>query len=91
MAILDKGHAHTLQEAIVGKRLWKNIWFLPVGKAWIKEVYKEVVPLNIVQVCTDNASVILEAMRILEMTYRHLYSQGCAAHILDLLFEDWRK
>ena len=52
---------------------------------------EEVGPRNIVQICTDNASVMLGAMRILERKYKHLYRQGCAAHILDLLLEDWGK
>ena len=46
---------------------------------------------NIVQLCTDNAAVMTGAMSSLLLRYPHMYKQGCAAHILDLLLEDWGK
>lgn len=52
---------------------------------------EEVGPQNIVQICTDNASTMLGAVKKLQIDYPHLYGQGCAAHILDLLLEDWGK
>ena len=52
---------------------------------------EEVGPQNIVQLCTDNAAVMTGAMRSLQERYPHMYMQGCAAHILDLLLEDWAK
>ena len=57
----------------------------------ISKYIDEVGPSNIVQMCTDNAAVMTGAMRSLEQKYPHMYRQGCAAHILDLLLEDWGK
>jgi len=52
---------------------------------------EKVGPSNVVQLCTDNASVMTGAMAKLVTLYPHMYRQGCAAHILDLLLEDWGK
>ena len=46
---------------------------------------------NVVQVCTDNAPVMTAASRPIFQSISHLYVQGCAAHCLDLLLEDWGK
>ena len=46
---------------------------------------------NVVQVCTDNAPVMASACRDIMQEIPHLYVQGCAAHCLDLLLEDWGK
>ena len=46
---------------------------------------------NVVQVCTDNAPVMASACRDLIQANPDLYFQGCAAHCLDLLLEDWGK
>ena len=46
---------------------------------------------NIVQVCTDNAPVMASARRDLMQSNPHMYVQGCVAHCLDLLLEDWSK
>jgi hypothetical protein len=46
---------------------------------------------NVVQVCTDNAPVMASACRDLIQANPGLYVQGCAAHCLDLLLEDWGK
>lgn len=46
---------------------------------------------NVVQVCTDNAPVMASAARDLIRANPDLYFQGCAAHCLDLLLEDWGK
>ena len=46
---------------------------------------------NIVQLCTDNAAVMTGALKSLQERYPHMYTQGCAAHIMDLLLEDWGK
>jgi hypothetical protein len=45
----------------------------------------------VTQIYSDNANAILGALDDLVGTYPHLYKQGCCAHILDLLLEDWRK
>ena len=51
----------------------------------------EVGPQNIVQVCTDNASSMLKAAQLITDKFPHIYIQGCAAHAMDLLLEDWGK
>jgi hypothetical protein len=48
-------------------------------------------PSNVTQIFSDNASAMLGALDDLVRTYLHLYKQGCCAHILNLLLEDWRK
>ena len=52
---------------------------------------KQVGPENVVQVCTDNASVMLNAMRLVQEEYPHIFIQGCATHAMDLLMEDMGK
>jgi len=64
-------------------------------KGYIAEKMKEnieaVGPHNVVQICSDNASAMLGAMDEVVRDYPHIYKQGCAAHIMDLLLEDWGK
>ena len=48
-------------------------------------------PKNVVQICTDNAAVMKSAAEILIARWPHLYFQGCAAHVLNLLLGDWGK
>jgi hypothetical protein len=56
------------------------------------KTYIEAIGLNnVIQICTDNASAMLGALDELVATYPHLYKQGCAAYILNLLLEDWGK
>ena len=43
------------------------------------------------QICTDNVANMLGAVDKVIETYPHIYKQGCAAHALDLLLEDWTK
>ena len=44
---------------------------------------------NVIQICTDNAPVMsLVACDVMRINC-HMYVQGCAAHCLDLLLEDW--
>lgn len=50
-------------------------------------IIKEVGPENIVQIVTDNASAFKNAGRELEKRY-NLYWTMCAAHCIDLIFED---
>ena len=57
----------------------------------LKEYIDEVGPHNVVQICTDNASAMLGAMDKVVEHYPHIYKQGCAAHIIDLMLEDWGK
>jgi hypothetical protein len=46
---------------------------------------------NVVQICTDNAAAMVNAARNVMDGSSHMYIQGCAAHCLDLLLEDWGK
>jgi hypothetical protein len=46
---------------------------------------------NVVQICTDNTAAMANAVRTVMQSNPHMYVQGCAAHCLDLLFEDWDK
>jgi hypothetical protein len=55
----------------------------------IKRYLIEVGPENVVQVCMDNASVMHKAVSIIQQQWPHLYFQGCMAHALNLLFQDW--
>ena len=52
---------------------------------------EQVGPHNIVQVCTNNDRSMLNASKIITEKYPHIYMQGCAAHAMDLLLEDWGK
>jgi hypothetical protein len=53
----------------------------------LKTYIEAIGPNNVTQICTDNASAMLRASDELVATYSHLYKQGCAAHILDLLLD----
>ena len=57
----------------------------------IRPFLEKVGVYNVVQVCTDNALVMTAASRHIFQSISHLYVQGCAAHCLDLLLEDWSK
>ena len=57
----------------------------------LKQYIEAVGPQNVVQVCSDNASAMLGALDQVVDEYPHIYKQGCAAHIIDLLLEDWGK
>jgi hypothetical protein len=55
----------------------------------IKRYLIEVGPENVVQVCTDNANVMRKAVSIVQQQWPDLYFQGCMAHALNLLLQDW--
>jgi hypothetical protein len=46
---------------------------------------------NVVQICTDNAAAMANAGCMVMQSNPYMYVQGCAAHCLDLLLEDWDK
>lgn len=52
---------------------------------------QKVGPEKVIQLCTNNAAVMISAMKRLTEVYPYMYTQGCTAHILDLLLEDWGK
>ena len=45
----------------------------------------------VTQVCTDNVANMLGALKDITNTYPHICAQGCMAHALDLMLEDWAK
>src|SRR5579875_1903662 len=57
----------------------------------IKVFIEKVGPKYVTQVCTDNAANMLGALTDITATYPHIFKQGCMAHALDLMLEDWAK
>ena len=55
----------------------------------VKDYIEAVGGQNVVQVCTDNVSTMRNAGTLLIRDFPHIYWQGCSAHALDLLLEDW--
>ena len=53
----------------------------------LKDVIKEVEEANVVQIVTDNGSAFVKAGKLLMKKY-NLYWTPCAAHCIDLMFED---
>ena len=53
----------------------------------LKDVIKEVGEANVVQIVTDNGSAFVQARKLLMKNY-NLYWTSCAAHCIDLIFED---
>ena len=53
----------------------------------LKDVIKEVGKANVVQIVTDNGSAFVKAGKLLMKKY-NLYWTPCAAHCIDLMFED---
>ena len=56
----------------------------------LKDVIKEVGESNVVQIVTDNRSAFVNAGKLLMKKY-NLYWTPCAAHCIDLMFEDIAK
>ena len=57
----------------------------------LKRFIEQIGPMKVSQICTDNAANMLGAVDKVIETYPHIYKQGCAAHALDILLEDWAK
>ena len=53
----------------------------------LKDIIKEVGETNVVQIVTDNGSTFMKAGKLLMKKY-NLYWTACAAHCIDLMFED---
>ena len=53
----------------------------------LKDVIKEVGEANVVQIVTDNGSTFVKAGKLLMKKY-NMYWIPCAAHCIDLMFED---
>ena len=56
----------------------------------LKDVIKEVGETNVVQIVTNNGSAFVKAGKLLMKKY-NLYWTPCAAHCIDLMFEDIAK
>ena len=56
----------------------------------LKKVIAEVGKANMIQIVTDNASAFVKAGKKLMERY-HLYWTPCAAHCIDLMFENIEK
>ena len=56
----------------------------------LKDVIKEVGEAHVVQIITDNGSAFVKAGKLLMKKY-NLYWTPCAAHCIDLMFEDISK
>jgi hypothetical protein len=57
----------------------------------LKKFIEDVGPRFVTQICIENATNMLGAMDDIVSTYPHISKQGCAAHALDLMLEDWTK
>ena len=56
----------------------------------LKDVIKEVGEANVVQIVVDNGSTFVKVGKLLMKKY-NLYWTSCAAHYIDLIFEDTTK
>ena len=56
----------------------------------LKDVIKEISKANVVQIVTDSGSIFVKAGKLLMKKY-NLYWTPCAAHCIDLMFEDISK
>jgi hypothetical protein len=57
------------------------VYIVDVMKRYLTEVGSE----NVVQICTNNASMMRKAIHIVQEDWPHLYFQGCMAHALNFL------
>ena len=57
----------------------------------LKKFIEQIGPMKVSQICTNNVTNMLGAVDKVIKTYPHIYKQGCVAHALDLLLEDWAK
>ena len=57
---------------------------------WLKDAIKEVGEANVVQIVTENGLAFVKAGELLMKKY-NLYWTPCAAHCIDLMFQDISK
>ncbi|MCL4134444.1 UNVERIFIED_CONTAM: hypothetical protein GTU68_003358 [Idotea baltica] len=57
----------------------------------IADVIEEIGPLKVTGLCTDNASNMKNAWELINEKYPHIYTYGCLAHALNLIFSDLGK
>ena len=61
------------------------VYIANVMKRYLTEVGFE----NVVQICTNNASMMHKAICIIQEDWPHLYFQRCMAYALNFLLQDW--
>ena len=54
----------------------------------IEKIIQQIGKENILQVCIDNAPVMLIVGKLISSLYPNIFFQGCAAHARNLLLED---
>ena len=81
--IYSKGSTIFLKSVDASDKIKDNKYIYGLLKDVIKEVGEE----NVVQIVTDNGSAFVKAGKLLMKKY-NLYWTPCAAHCIDLMFED---
>ena len=81
--IYSKGSTIFLQFVDASNKIKDNKYIYGL----FKDVIKEVREANLVQIVTDNASAFVKERKLLMKKY-NLYWTPCAAHCIDLMFED---
>ena len=75
-------------DAVDTTRKQKEIVYMAsVIAKFIEQIGEE----NILQVCIDNAPLMLNVGKLISSEYPHIFFQACIAHAMDLLLEDWAK
>lgn len=54
-------------------------------------VIEEIGPMKVTGICTDNAANMKKAWEIISQKYPHIFTYGCMAHTLHLVFNDFSK
>ncbi|KAF1881551.1 hypothetical protein Lal_00021403 [Lupinus albus] len=74
------------------RSIWKRTGCTLMADDLLFKLFKEVVmyvgPENIVHIVTDNAANYVAAGRLLEKEFPHLFWSPCAAHCVNLMFQD---
>ena len=68
----------------ISRHMKDVIYIADVIKRYLIEVGSQIV----VQISTDNASVMRKVVSIVQEDWFHLYFEGCMTHALSLLFQD---
>ena len=84
--VYSKGSAIFLKSVDASDKIKDNKYIYSL----LKDVIKEVGETNVVQILTDNGSAFVKAGKLLMKKY-NLYWTRCAAHCIDLMFEDIAK
>ena len=84
--VYSKGSTIFLKSVDASEKLKDNKYIYGL----LKDMIKEVGETNVVQIITDNGSAFVKAGKLLMKKY-NLYWTPCAAHCIDLMFEDIAK